>query len=102
MAKITHPKTKAQLDAMTKEGIGKHRMNYLSQHNGSEKVVGRYMDELQLYMDIRFKEDIFARYKRWEKQSVDKTVSKDDRDSMKLIVKMIKKMGGPKEYYRLT
>lgn len=102
MEKTIQPKTKAQLDNMTREGIGKYRTAYLSQHNAPEKVVRRYMKELELYMEIRFKDEVFARYKRWEKNEKDKSIAKIDRDALKLVNQMIKKFGGPKEYYKLT
>lgn len=62
--------SKDELDNMSKEEIEKFRYEFLSSlenrnwHKTEEK---RYIEELELYTHLRFKQDVIDRYNRWRK-----------------------------------
>jgi hemerythrin superfamily protein len=97
MAKQVKQKDKEQLDLMTKDQIMEYRSGYLSQRD----INVQYYKELELYINIRFKEDVIARFLRWNNLKDDPKTYKDDRDAMKLVCEIIYKMG-MEEYYKWT
>lgn len=62
-----------ELNLMTKEEIHKHRDAFLSSIDGKLDWHGtefkRYIDELELYITIRFVDDFFARMGRYRNDS---------------------------------
>jgi len=92
------PKGKQVLDSMSKTEIEDFRVKYLSQSIVPDQEARRYFKELDLYITIRFKDDVFARYERWI-QEVKNPNSLDQQylEATKFIVEIIEKMG--KEYF---
>lgn len=61
---------KAELNQLTKQEIDKHRIKFLSQSHLNDDDL-QYNKELELYIDIRFKDLVLARYERWSHQHDD-------------------------------
>ena len=67
-------KSKAQLDAMSSEEIDEYRYTLLKDNSFAQGTpLYQYYKELEFYKAIRFKQDIYDRYDRWEKESKGKT-----------------------------
>ena len=63
-------KTKAQLDAMSSKEIEKYRYRLLSDPSFARgNPVFQYYKELEFYQNVRFKDEVYARYDRWEQES---------------------------------
>ncbi len=69
------------LDKMTKEEIEKYLVKFITSVGGSKPWHGseekRYIDELELYTNIRFKDEVIARFNRWKVDSEVKHIFKD-------------------------
>lgn len=69
---------KEELDAMTKQEIESYRINFLAKCGGRFEWKGsdelRYVEELNLYEHLRFKDDVYAKFERW-KVSDDKNIA---------------------------
>lgn len=74
-------KNKTGLDALSKEEIKAYRKSLLESDVPMIELK-RYINELQLYMDLRFKEDVLALYKKWKK-------SKSDDGAIKIMKAML-------------
>ncbi len=95
-----HHKTKNELDKLTKTQINDHRVRVLSQSKVSKDDT-RYFKEIDLYLRVRFKEDVLAQYEKWFEQKNDKTIDGIDREAMKFISDIIEKMGR-EEFYQFS
>lgn len=78
-------KSKTELDALSKKEIEIYRTSLLKSDTDIFELK-RYMNELQMYLDIRFKEDVLALYKKWKK-------SKDNDGSLKIVKAMLASLG---------
>jgi hypothetical protein len=95
--------TKEELDLLSEEKIKTYRVNLLQnspyyEMTNLESTINKYLLELGLYMDIRFKQTIFDRYGRWAK-----TYKKDPENNpdLKVIVSIVNKHAGKNSLYYL-
>ncbi len=69
MKMIVEKLTKERLDQMSEDEIENHRYQFLSlaphSTNWGDTEEKRYIDELELYTNIRFKDKVLARFQRW-------------------------------------
>lgn len=71
MAKKILKKTKDELDILSKDEFKDYRYKYIesmSYPDKSDEVI--YLDELEVYELIRFKDDFFAMYERWKEECI--------------------------------
>ena len=100
MKKVRYPKSKVELDAMSKQEIEDHRIDYLRQDVVPQIESRRYFDELEVYLMIRFKDVYLARYDRWVRES--KTADGIDPnydDATRLVASIIERMGKENFYH---
>lgn len=79
-------KNKAELDALpTYKGVMEYRYTILAAQMPEEDYPVRYVKELSLYIDMRFKDIYFDRLNEWRKALNKKKGDKLTLDSYKLI-----------------
>lgn len=86
-------KAKEELDNMNKEEIADFRLDLIKNHYN--KDTKEYLEELEFYTDIRFVEDIYARYERWLRQH---EVDIND-TALRLVCDILKKKDGKNNLY---
>ena len=76
---------KEELDKLSYDEIMAYRTGILTNDIPDWNT---YIDELELYTDIRFKERVIARYDNWRKKSIDSSTEELDRSAMALILSL--------------
>lgn len=85
---IIQYKSKQELDSLeTYDAVNSYRRDILRSDNTDWK---EYVDELRIYMDIRFVDRVFEQYEEWSQHKDEAAV---------LITKSIEMLGGPEKYY---
>ncbi len=92
-------KTKEQLDIMSEEEVQEFRRDFLRNGNYSNSPDQiKYVNEIEFYQSIRFKESYYDMHKRWRsKFRKDPELNKD----LSLIVNITRKKGGTDMLYFL-
>jgi hypothetical protein len=92
-------KTKEELDTMSKDEIVDHKIS-ISGKSLYDRKTGRwdtsqYLDELNVYEDVRFKQDIYDNYEKWIRMA-ENGEGKDDTDkrTYKLLAQILNREGG--------
>lgn len=85
------------LDKMSKKKINEHRSKYIQSKQRFSKNNNRYLKELEIYLDIRFKEDVLARYDKW----INVTEDHYDYKAIKFMANMILKQG-KEQFHRFS
>ena len=79
-------KNKTQLDKLTSyEAVMNYRRSVLRSDIEDWR---RYTDEIELYMDIRFKDVVIERYNTWRKKASDPNTEVTEKRMCELITKM--------------
>lgn len=91
MLKKIEYKSKEILDRMSKKDIDDYRSSILQQQDYTSDDM-RYINELKLYSNIRFKDDVLARYQRW---------ANSDEESAQFLSGIINRTGHEK-FYQLS
>lgn len=97
-------KSKDELDILSKSDINDFKKHFIENMGyggkvGDNKESRKYLDELGLYYDVRFKEDKYDRYKRWVNTY---NSDKEGNSDLESIVGILSSDGGMDQLYYLS
>lgn len=101
---------KEKLDSMSKNEIEKYRMDFIKNSTWSSSGAGsdlelsnkQYLAELEIYNEIRFKEDTYEMFDRWCVKSDDNKLKNIKDGLLQLNVSILKRENGYDFMYYMT
>ena len=100
--KFTNKKLdKTQLDELTKNEVDNYREAFITKSDHNDETVRKYLDELELYIEVRFKEDKYQMFDKWVAKSIDNEEKGIKDELLDFNVSMLEKEDGYDMMYYL-
>ena len=95
---------KEELDLMSETEIDDYRYNFITKNSNifKDPIINKYLRELELYMEVRFKDEKFKMFDKWCKRSHENEKKGIKDDALDFNVKMLEKEDGYNLMYYLS
>jgi len=103
--------TKEELDNMSKREIESYRIDFLQKYIKYDHKIKtwardenfHYLNELEVYTEVRFKQDKFDQYDEWiRKADNNEGSTENDKQTYKLLASMLEKENGKETMYNVS
>ena len=103
--------TKEELDTMSKDEIESYRIDFLQKYIKYDHKIKtwardenfHYLNELEVYTEVRFKQDKFDQYDEWiRKADNNEGSTENDKQTYKLLASMLEKENGKETMYNVS